>query len=146
MPSREPRVGLAHLPTELYSAIVHHLEIDSRDDREFSRSMLALSRAIPRAPLALDALFRQIVIRTPQQAQMLFMRLTRDSTPASQVKLFRYECFEADADIVISLLKLLQSITDLTLVLGPNFAPEHLEKLFSSPRTNLESLSLRFRP
>ncbi|KAI0688153.1 hypothetical protein BC835DRAFT_1285314 [Cytidiella melzeri] len=139
-------IGLAYLPTELYNAIIAHLEEGSKDYLEFRCSLLALSRAIPRAPLPLDALFRRIILQTPRQAQNLFLRLRKDASSARLVQVFKYECFEADADIIVNVLKLLQSVTDLTIFMGPNFAPEHLENLFASPRTNLKSLSLRFRP
>ncbi|KAI0094262.1 hypothetical protein BDY19DRAFT_999517 [Irpex rosettiformis] len=140
------RASLAHLPTELYNAIVTCLKQDANDHHEFTRSLLALSRAIPRSPLPLDLLLRCIILRTPVQAQRLFIRLFKDPALAQLVEVFKYECFEADADIIVNLLKMLQSITTLTLFMGPNFAPEHLEEIFASPRTNLKSLSLRFRP
>ncbi|KAI0341606.1 hypothetical protein BDW22DRAFT_1376706 [Trametopsis cervina] len=139
-------IGLAYLPTELYDNIVGHLEASTEDRREFQHSLLSLSRAIPRAPLSLHALFRQIILSTPKQAQTLFMRLVRDRRPAKLVEVFRYECFVADADIIINLLALLPSVTILTLFIGPNFAPSHLENLLETPRTNLKKLKLRFRP
>lgn len=138
--------GLGYLPTELYDAILIHLEAEANDHREFQQSLLALSRAIPRAPLPLEALYRQIVLSKPRQANNLYLHLRKNGQYVQAIRTFRYETFEADADIVVNLLAMLHAVTDLTLFIGPNFAPEHLEEMFEHPRTNLQSLSLRFRP
>ena len=141
-----PRTGLAYLPAELYDVIVTYLEQDADDYRLFRKSLLALSRAIPRASLSVEPLFRRIILYTPIQARLLLARLDHDSNLAELVETFVYECFDADPDVIVGLLNKLQSVTDLTLFMGPNFTPEHLEELFASPRTILKSLSLRFRP
>lgn len=138
--------GLAYLPTELYNAILTQLEIQSNNYREFRQSLLALSRAIPRASLPLEGLYRLLVFNEPSQAHKFYLHLRRNATYASAVQTFKYESFEADADIVVNLLNMLHAITDLTLFVGPNFAPEHLEDIFENPRSLLKSLSLRFRP
>lgn len=138
--------GLAHLPTELYNAILLHLEAEADDYRGFRQSLLALSRTIPYAPLSLEGLYRQVVLSEPQQANNLYLHLRKNRACASYVRTLRYETFMADADIVVNLLKVLHELTELSLCIGTTFAPEHLEQMFECPRTTLKSLSLRFRP
>ena len=138
--------GLGDLPTELYQAILTHLEAEAEDHRVFKQSLLALSRAIPRAPIPLEGLYRQIILSNPRQAHQLYLHLRKHVEYTEFVRIFRYETFEADADIIVNLLKMLHAVTHLTLFVGPHFAPEHLEDLLQNPRVNLKSLSLRFRP
>lgn len=45
-----------------------------------------------------------------------------------------------------SVLRLIPNLRTLMLHVGTNFAPEHLEDMFASPRPDLSRLELRFRP
>lgn len=134
---------LDELPAELYAAIFDCFE-GTFDERK--RTILALTRAIPRSPVPDTLLFDQIRLTHPQQAWLLYRRLRKRHEDASRVRLFWYECWGADADMVVNLLALLWSVEGLTLWFGPDFSPEHLEDLFKKPRDNLTFLFLRFRP
>lgn len=132
---------LAELPTELYSTIIHHFAPE-----DLQQSLLALSRAIPLAPIPTDLLFRSITIRRAEQVIHLSRRLRNAPQDAAVVQTFTLASWTVDADVFINLLALLPNIRELTLHIGPNFAPEHLEELFQEPRPTLKYLSLRFRP
>ncbi|KAG6851390.1 hypothetical protein H0H93_005788 [Arthromyces matolae] len=57
------------------------------------------------------------------------------------------ETWNADADVLTNLLRLLPNLTTLNVWIGPNnFSPEHLEEMFKPPMLKLNYLSLRFRP
>ena len=136
------------LPSELYSAILLHVPSDS-----LQQAILSLSRAMPYSPVPLRDLFHSVRIARPNQAVGLYNCLRfrtkcNNSDPASSwVRRFSIETWIIDAEVVISLVGLLQNLEYLSLWIGPtNFAPEHLEEMFSIYMPNLEYLSLRFRP
>lgn len=43
-------------------------------------------------------------------------------------------------------MRCLPDVRTLMLNVGTNFAPEHLEEMFSDPRTDIERMEMRFRP
>ncbi|KAF5385216.1 hypothetical protein D9615_001113 [Tricholomella constricta] len=144
---------LGGLPTELYSAILCHIPYPS-----LQQTVLALSRALPFAPIPLHHLFHSICIAHPDQAPRLYQRLRSgrprpDEDPGKSfdaalwVRHFSVENWQVDADVLINLLRLLPNLETLNLWIGPsNFAPEHLESLLKPYRPSLKYLSLRFRP
>lgn len=132
---------LSELPTELYAAIIEHF-----DSNSVQPCILALTRAIPYAPIPLDRFFERITLRHQEQISQLYRRLRRTPEDATLVRAVSMESWVVDADVLINLLVLLPAIQQLTLFIGPNFAPEHLEELFQKPRSSLKHLSLRFRP
>ncbi|KDQ18222.1 hypothetical protein BOTBODRAFT_171882 [Botryobasidium botryosum FD-172 SS1] len=132
---------LVLLPAELYSAILSHIPAD-----ELQRTILSLTRALPRSPIDQEALFRDIRIERAEQVIQLNRRLRLDAEAATWVKHFFLGTWNADADVLISLIKMLPQLLTLHLNIGVTFAPEHLEALFERPLSPLQSLSLRFRP
>ena len=133
--------GLDDLPPELYAVIIEHL-----DPSDAQQSILSLTRAAPYATIPLEALFRRICIRRPEQVINLYRRLRKTPQDAAMVRTFTMESWTVDADMVVNVLSLLHDVQELTLLVGPNFAPEHLEDLVHKPRSRLKYLSLRFRP
>ncbi|EJC98594.1 uncharacterized protein FOMMEDRAFT_128866 [Fomitiporia mediterranea MF3/22] len=134
-------MSLSSLPSELYCAIISHL-----DDQVVQSTVLTLTRTIPDAPIPLKRLFERIRIRTPKSAVQLYQRLRGGKTEAHHVRELSIETWSADAQVIINLLALLDDLTNLALFVGPNFAPENLLEVFERPRERLEVLSLRFRP
>lgn len=133
---------LDSLPPELYSAIFAHLPVN-----DVQQAALALTRAIPYAPIPQFHLFEHGVrLRTPRQIVKLHSRLRGAPNDVRWVTQLRLETWEVDAEVVINLLRLLGSITSMTLFIGPDFHPEHLKKIFHNPRKELRYISLRFRP
>ncbi|KAL5533550.1 hypothetical protein ACEPAG_10 [Sanghuangporus baumii] len=132
---------LSSLPPELYAAI-----LDNIDDDDIQSSILALTRAVPHAPVPLERLFESIRLCTPQSVIHLHRRLRGGQPEALYVRNLRIQSWTADSQVIINLLALLDNLTSLALFVGPNFAPENLLEIFEKPRERLESLSLRFRP
>ncbi|KAL5536144.1 hypothetical protein ACEPAF_4249 [Sanghuangporus sanghuang] len=132
---------LSSLPPELYAAILDHI-----DDDHIQSSVLALTRAVPHAPVPLDRLFESIRLCTPQSVIHLQRRLRGGQPEALYVRSLRIQSWTADAQVIINLLAQLDNLIALALFVGPNFAPENLLEIFEKPRERLESLSLRFRP
>lgn len=129
------------LPSELYSDI-----IDCLDDNIIQQTVLSLTRAFPRAPIPLDRLFRNIRLKGAQRVVQFYTRIRRDQVARSWVRTFSLETWTADADVVINILALFPTLSELRLFMGPNFSPDHLEEIFARPTDGLKLLSLRFRP
>lgn len=146
-------MSLAALPGELYTAIVEQL-----DPSLWTPVVLALSRALPSAPIPIQLLFHSIRIKRPQQAVSLYLRLGKTLNTARHVedpldscaiwvRQLSVETWDADADVIINIVRLLPNLSSFSVRIGPsNFSPEHLEQLFENPIGALEQLSLRFRP
>lgn len=138
------------LPPELYSAILLHVP-----SYFLQQTALSLTRAVPYSPVPLRHLFHSVRIAYPDQAIRLYNRL-RSNSPhkhndsdlaSSWICRFSIETWTVDAEVVVSLVGLLQNLEFLSLRIGPtNFAPEHLEEIFSKYMPSLKYLSLRFRP
>ncbi|KAH7885994.1 hypothetical protein F5I97DRAFT_1809443 [Phlebopus sp. FC_14] len=131
----------AELPAEIYSAILVQLP---RDERQ--RTVLSLIRAIPRSPVPLYHLFESISLNSAQSVVQLYRRLRASADEARWVQELALETWTVDADVVVNLLGVLPRLSGISLFVGPNFAPEHLEELLAKPREGLRYLSLRFRP
>ncbi|CAA7268067.1 unnamed protein product [Cyclocybe aegerita] len=148
-----------HLPAELYEAIFRQVP-----SRESQRTVLAVSRAIPSAPVPLYYLFRNLCISVPDQAIRFYSRFRRRTTTqddsqdttatlsepeqkAAWVKELYVETWEMDADVFLNLVRLFPRLRVMSIRIGPtNFAPEHLEDLFSKPFPGIRYVNLRFRP
>jgi hypothetical protein len=135
------------LPPELFSAILLHVPHSS-----IQQTVLSLSRALPNSPIPLRPLFHSIRIAYPDQAVKLYNRLrswpVHDPSQASSwISKFSVEAWTVDAEVAVNLIGLLQNVESLSLWIGPtNFAPEHLEEIFSNHMSSLRYLSLRFKP
>jgi hypothetical protein len=143
-------MSIEALPPELYSAILLHVPSNL-----LQQTVLSLTRGLPYSPVPLRHLFHSVRIVYPDQAVRLYNRL--HSRPASQqhdsdsasswICKFSIETWTVDAEVVVKLVGLLKNLEFLSLRIGPtNFAPEHLEEIFSKHMPSLKYLSLRFRP
>ena len=132
---------LTALPPELYSAILAQV-----DRNELQRTTLALTRAIPRAPVPQHHLFTCIRLRAPERIVQLHRRLRTAKNDTQFVLNISIETWTSDPQVVINLLALLENVRRLVLFVGPNFAPEDLEEILIHPRDTLQELTLRFRP
>lgn len=134
--------SLESLPAELYTAIINNLPPDF-----LQQTVLALTRALPLSPIPRYHLFTRIHLKHGDQVIQLYQLLRKALDHAAWVREFALETWQVDADVVVNLIRLLsQVVTDLTLFIGPNFAPEHLEEIFEKPMCKLRFISLRFRP
>ena len=141
METRKAIPYLAELPTELYAHIIQFF-----DPGDAQQCVLALTRAAPFASIPTYHLFENIHVRQPKQAIDLYRRLRGAPQDAALVLKFSLETWTVDADVLVNLMGLLHNVQELLLFIGPNFAPEHLEDLFKTPRANLKYMSLRLRP
>jgi hypothetical protein len=150
--------SLATLPPELLGAI-----LDQTDPEDLQSTCLSLMHVFPRLSISPCYLYTHIRLRRLEQPAQLYRVLRFGSQAAEppgtggldakqRVRTFKFESFSADADVVINLVHILTNVEELTLYIGPNFTPEHLEEMFSiesDPRQSMRSLryiSLRFRP
>lgn len=132
---------LDDLPPELYSAIL----LCTTDEVRQSIT-LALTRAIPRAPIPTHHLFTRIRLSRPERIVQLYHRLRNSKDEAYYVKNLSLETWIADGNVMINLLALLPKLTTLVIFVGPDVTPELLYDAFKVPKVSLEELSLRFRP
>lgn len=129
------------LPSELYIAILSYIP-----PKELQRTVLSLTRAAPRSPIPAYLIFEYVRLTHGDQAFQLYRHLRKSPEDADRVRHFTLECWTVDADVVVNLIALLHRMKEMTLFIGPNFAPEHLEEMFQKPKEGLNSISLRFRP
>jgi hypothetical protein len=114
--------SLNSLPSELYTVILAHIPAPS-----LASTTYALICALPRAPVPLSHLFEYVHVRRADQVFALYKRLRKAPIEAGWVKEFYLQTWTVDADLVVGLLRLLKDLRNLTLWIGPNFAPEHME-------------------
>ncbi|KAK7058649.1 hypothetical protein VNI00_002285 [Paramarasmius palmivorus] len=126
------------------------------------QTVLALSRALPYAPIPQQGLFSSIRIKRADQLPKLYLRLRSSNDEhnrvTSWVHFFALECWNADPEILLDIIHLLPNLRGLILWVGPlNFKPEHLEELLDITKLskgnrcltcvgNLKDLSIRFKP
>ncbi|KAJ7292913.1 hypothetical protein C8J57DRAFT_10055 [Mycena rebaudengoi] len=138
-------MSIALIPPELYALITRQI-----DERDLQQSLLALSRALPSTPIPLDLLFERVTItRGSEQAIQLTRRLLQPDgeDAATHVQHFCLQDeWTIDAEVTVNLLRKLPNLRSLSLCIGTNFAPEHLEAILKRPMAHLQYLSLRFRP
>ena len=133
--------SLKLLPSELYTAILLNVPANL-----LQQTVLSLTRALPFSPIPEYHLFTHIHLKNADQVVQLYRRLRKATDDASWVKELALETWKVDADVVVNLIDILPKVVYLTLFIGPNFAPEHLEEIFEVPRPDLQFISLRFRP
>src|ERR1700683_4417351 len=133
--------SLKLLPSELYTAILLNVPATS-----LQQTVVSLTRALPFSPIPEYHLFTHIHLKHADQVVQLYRRLRKATDDASWVKELALETWKVDADVVVNLIYILPKVIYLTLFIGPNFAPEHLEEIFEVPRPDLQFISLRFRP
>ena len=133
--------SLKLLPSELYTAILLNVPANL-----LQQTVLSLTRALPFSPIPEYHLFTHIHLKHADQVVQLYRRLRKATDDASWVKELALETWTVDADVVVNLIDILPKVVYLTLFIGPNFAPEHLEEIFEVPRPDLQFISLRFRP
>ena len=132
---------LGSLPPELSTAILRNIP-----STLLQQTVLSLTRALPLSPIPEYHLFTHIHLKHADQVVKLNRRLRNSTDDASWVRELTLETWTVDADVVVNLIHSLSKVTDLTLFVGPNFAPEHLQEIFEVPMADLRSVSLRFRP
>lgn len=132
---------LCHLPTELYSYILDHVP-----EQYLQHTAAAFCLALPRAPIPQYHAFSYIRLTRAEQVVQLSRRLREVPEYRAQPTTFSLETWNVDADVAINLIRTLTRLKSLTLFIGPNWAPEHLEELFEKPIKGLKNVSLRFRP
>lgn len=147
--------SFAELPTELYEAIFSHIAYP-----DLQQVVLAVTRAIPLSAVPTQALYESINVTRPQQAVPLYRRLRQQPSHGKGkqsghghhgvgglVRNFTIDTWEVDADVIVNIMPFLSRLHSLTIRVGPrNFAPEHLEEIFTNPMPSLRTLSLRFKP
>ncbi|KAI0066508.1 hypothetical protein BV25DRAFT_1392841 [Artomyces pyxidatus] len=131
----------ASLPPELYNAI-----LDTVPKSELKKTTLALLRALPYSAIPQHHLFTEIRLTHADQVVQLGRRLRGAQYFATLVREFNLDMWKVDADVAINVVRSMPNLTRLSMCIGPNFAPEHLEELFQEPMVGLTFLSLRFRP
>ncbi|CCL98099.1 uncharacterized protein FIBRA_00093 [Fibroporia radiculosa] len=129
------------LPPELYTAIIDYIPA-----QDVQQTVLSLTRAIPLSPIPLYHLFERVRLKYSDQVVHLYRRLRKSAEDAACVHHFSLETWKVDADVVVNLVAILPQLSHLSLFIGPNFAPEHLEEMFEDPMQGLKFISLRFRP
>ena len=134
-------MSLAHLPPELYSDILLQLPEDERQ-----AGTLALTRALPNAPIPTYHMFTRIHLRQPYRIVQLYHRLRKSKDDAKYVEELSLEAWNADGAVMVNLLNLLKHLSSLVIYVGPDVTPELLHDAFSEPRPTLQTLSLKFRP
>ena len=132
---------LAELPPELYDGILTHVP---RDERQ--QTTLSLTRAIPRSPVPLHHLFECIRLKSAESVVQLYRRLRGRVDEPLWVREFSLATWSVDADVVVNLVALFSRLSVITLFVGADFAPEHMEEMLEKPREVLNYISLRFRP
>ncbi|QRV80277.1 hypothetical protein RhiJN_08292 [Ceratobasidium sp. AG-Ba] len=139
---------LSDLPSDIYVTILSHVPPIDRQ-----RTVLSLSRALPRSPVPTHQIFEHIIIHTPPAVLALYQIFLKRKqqeedlhNPGSQVRSLSIQTWTADADLVANLLGLLPNLPVLHLSVGTTYGPEHLNDIFVKPRMDLKSLQLRFRP
>ncbi|RPD64999.1 hypothetical protein L227DRAFT_519663 [Lentinus tigrinus ALCF2SS1-6] len=133
--------SLDNLPVELYFALISHFEPD-----DLQQSLVSLSLAIPRSPVPTSILFENIRLRRAEQILKLYLRVRNAPDDAALTHSLSLECWSVDADVFVNLIALFPNLVNISMYVGPNFAPEHLEEIFILPRPKMRFLSMRFRP
>lgn len=126
---------------ELVSVIVDHIE-----DADIQTSVPSLMRVFPRSYFPLSRFFESITLRRPEQLVHLHRRLRGPHSDARFVRELRLQSWKADAEVVSNLLDVLDDLKFLAFSVGPNFAPDVLQRIMERQRDGLETLMIRFRP
>ncbi|WVO14716.1 hypothetical protein L204_102354 [Cryptococcus depauperatus] len=107
---------------------------------------LALLKVFPSHSISRRHLYRHLVIYRAGQLIPLWKALKNDEEMRNGANSLALESWRGDADILNNVMRRLERLQVLMLNIGTNFAPEHLEEMFESPRMELKRMELRFRP
>lgn len=95
-------------------------------------------------------LFSHIRITRDIQAQQLIRRLGPrfdDASTAKEIaKSITGLAWRTDSNLLVNLCTSFPRLKRMSLSVGPLFAPEHLEELLETERSQLQKLVLRFNP
>lgn len=165
LPPTSTSTSLRHLPTELIDAI-----LDCVPEHELQRTAAALMRVSPEWGLSESHLFRHLRIERPEQLKPLWAKLRRDKEEARQqqqqqqqasddggaapvvgklaatTRTFTVASWRGDADLMVSIVRILPRLQAMHLHVGTNFSPEHLSDAFEIPKPLIRRVELRFRP
>jgi hypothetical protein len=90
------------------------------------------------------------MLKEPKSVLLLHRQLRkcggRESKEANWIRALGSQSWQVDAQILADLVSLIPGLTDISLNVGPTFAPEHLDDIFKAPRPDLLSLELVFTP
>lgn len=131
------------LPPEIYDEVLGYIPSLSLQKTTYS---LALAIPFYSQYLIDNHLFTHINLAHSRQVTRFYLRLRAHPNDILRIKTFALTSWSVDADIVVNLIRLISDIRELTLYIGINFAPEHLEEIFERPMRKLRFLGLRFRP
>jgi len=131
------------LPPELYDAVLGFVPSLSLQNTTYS---LALALPFYSRYLIDNYLFTHINLAHPRQVRSFYLRLRAHPNDILRIKTFALTSWNVDADVVVNVIRLISEVQEMTLYIGINFAPEHLEEIFERPMKKLQFLGLRFRP
>lgn len=134
---------MSSLPPEIYSVVLGHVP-----PLDLQKTTHSLSAALPYYSeyLCHQYLFQHINIATAGQAVRLYLHLRANPHRIVRIQSFSLSSWSVDADVLVSLIRLVPDVQEISLRIGINFAPEHLDELFQRPMMSLKFLGLRFRP
>lgn len=136
-----PLTSLDGLPVELYDAILNQVPAE-----DLPKTILALTRAVPYAPVPIRLLFTSIRVHSRNAIIALDRRIRKDDVARTYVRDLTLESLDIDPEVVINLLDMLMHVSSLSLLVGPTYDPAHLNRMLQQHRDRLEHLTLRFRP
>lgn len=135
---------LEDLPSEIYVEVLSHLRA-----RELKNTTLALSRALPRAPIPIHLIYKDLILSTAREVALFSDKIRKtpqSSLPRSWIHHIQICPWSCSPDSQVILVTELPDLTSLRLNIGSTFVPEHVQDILRTPRPTLNLLSLRFRP
>ncbi|VDC08023.1 unnamed protein product [Peniophora sp. CBMAI 1063] len=134
---------LADLPAELYDLILSYVPLLERTHTTF-----AIMVACARSPVPSTHLFDHVSLASSEKVKLFMLQVRRwdRDLVRERVRRISLEAWNADADVVAMLLGMLQGLEWINLNIGPTYAPEHTEDVFTLQRPLLKYLAMRFRP
>jgi hypothetical protein len=135
--------GLTSLAPELIACILDVVPI-----ADLQRTTLSLLCVLSYSsvPNWRHYLFYHVQLRTPEGVSKLIQNFKRDPGNAAFVQKLTLASWTVDGKVATEAILMLTKLKWLSLCLGVSFTPEHLEKLFRKPMSDLRYLSLRLRP
>ncbi|KAL1738489.1 hypothetical protein HDZ31DRAFT_17953, partial [Schizophyllum fasciatum] len=134
--------ALSDLPPELIEKIISYTA-----DDDLQRAVATLRIAVPSAMIPEDLVFRHLRLTRPDQPSQLYLRLRRQPELGEYARTLSLTSWSTDGVAVVNLIRLLPNLVSLILYIGPtSFNPEELEQVFQKELSQLEYLSIRFRP
>ncbi|CAE6534598.1 unnamed protein product [Rhizoctonia solani] len=140
--------NLSDLPPEVYTVILSFVPPPERQ-----RTVLNLSRALPRSPVPTSQIYNHIIVYTPAAVPHLYNHFRQRKghgadlySPSELVESISVRVWVVNADLVVNLLELLPAVPTMQMCIGTTYSPEHLHDIFARPRLALRTLHLRFKP